>query len=92
MDSNGQWPGNYSKPRNIDPVPLKVVKSDLELHLGTTPSGIGYVLYVYQRKISHFYASQAADIWYVDCSYKYKINQGIMVGGKQHMMLSNMMS
>ena len=24
-----------------------------------------------------------ADIWYDDCSHKYKINQGVMVGGRQ---------
>ena len=24
-----------------------------------------------------------AEIWYVDCSHKYKINQGVMVGGRQ---------
>merc|ERR1712115_743812 len=24
-----------------------------------------------------------AEIWYVDCSHKYKMNQGVMVGGKR---------
>ena len=26
---------------------------------------------------------QEAEIWYGDCSHKYKINQGVMVGGKR---------
>ena len=26
---------------------------------------------------------QEAEIWYVDCSHKYKINQGVMVGGRR---------
>ena len=30
--------------------------------------------------IKHYFA---AEIWYVDCSHKYKINQGVMVGGRQ---------
>ena len=26
---------------------------------------------------------QDAEIWYVECSHKYKINQGVMVGGRR---------
>ena len=37
-----------------------------------------------QTKIlGHFQARQEAKIWYVDCSHKCKINQGVMLGGRQ---------
>ena len=29
------------------------------------------------------HCSQEAEIWYVDRSHKYKINQGVMVGGRR---------
>ena len=32
------------------------------------------------RRLSQIFLSEA-EIWYVDCSHKWKINQGVMVGG-----------
>ena len=32
---------------------------------------------------SIMYCKQKAEIWYVDCSHKYKMNQGVMVGGSR---------
>ena len=31
-----------------------------------------------------------AEIWCVDCSHKYKINQGVMVGGRQPLVEDNL--
>ena len=32
---------------------------------------------------SIMYCRQRAEVWYVDCSHKYKMNQGVMVGGRR---------
>ena len=32
----------------------------------------------------------AAEIWYVDCSHKYKMNQGVMVGRRQPLVEDNL--
>ena len=38
---------------------------------------------VSQKKLlGHFQATQEAEIWYADCTHKYKINQDVMVGGR----------
>ena len=38
-------------------------------------------MYVCQKKLGHFLTRSDAEIWYVDCSHKYKINQGVMERG-----------
>ena len=40
-------------------------------------------MYVCQKKLGHFLTRSDAEIWYVDCSHKYKINHGVMVGGRR---------
>ena len=33
-----------------------------------------------KKLLSHFYATQEGEIWYVSFTHKYKINQGVLVG------------
>ena len=32
------------------------------------------------KLLGHLYATQEGEIWYVNCTYKFKINQGVLVG------------
>ena len=39
---------------------------------------------------SIMHCRQEAEIWYVDCSHKYKMNQGVMVGGRRPLVEDNL--
>ena len=43
-----------------------------------------YVCYVCvsKKNLGHFEAWYEVELWYADCSHKFKINKGVMVGGR----------
>ena len=41
------------------------------------------VFHLSKSNLGHIQARQETEIWYVNCSHKYKINEGVMVGRRR---------